>query len=158
MTFIVQPATDLIVPLYRIATWSDQRQRQEETEKFFQATFRISLAAAMFFLHVLTEKVALTIPCSMAYLIEIFAQGATIYATTSVHPYAGLLAGAVHISRYAAKTLHPYPDANLIQLAGVVFLLYAASKEKPALSDYKLDQRISLLSKNLAAYFVTTPR
>lgn len=159
MTFLVQPATDLIIPLYRLATWSNPRQKREETEKFFQAAFRTGLAATVFFLHVMADKVIEkttetqsmpNLSGSLVVLTIIF------FATASVHPYVAILSETANISYRSMKS----QNFNLapLQIAAIAFGLYLASKIKYCLSEYKLDQQITNLSKTIAAYFFTTPR
>ncbi|MBS0648675.1 MAG: hypothetical protein JSS10_05565 [Verrucomicrobia bacterium] len=155
MSFLIEPVTDLIVPLCRIA---NQRDR-EETEKFFQATFRTGLAAAVFFLHVIADKVIAktTEPQSMPNLSgSLVVLTIIFFATASVHPYVAILSETANISYRSAKSQH----FNLapLQIVAIAFGLYLASKVKHCLSEYKLDQQITLLSKNLADYFTTKKR
>ncbi|MBS0648674.1 MAG: hypothetical protein JSS10_05560 [Verrucomicrobia bacterium] len=155
MAFIVQPATDLIVPLYRAIN----RRDGHEMSKFFQAAFRTGLAAAMFFLQVMGNKaIDKTIePSSLTHLFVQFSAWAIILvATVSVHPYVSLLSATASMTYRAAKRADLYLAP--FQLASIMCGLYVASEFKPFLSDYKLDRKITDLSKTLAGYFFTTPR
>jgi hypothetical protein len=146
MTFLVQPATDLIIPLYRLAT----RSNREEREKFFQAALRTSLAAALFFLHVMANKVIekTTEPRSAASLLgPIGALTIIFYSTAYLHPYAAVLSASASIFYRSAKRHDFY--LTPFELAGIIFGLYTASKVKHSLSNYKLDQKIIDLSKKL---------
>ena len=163
MTFLTQPVTDLIVPLYGIAR-GNQQIRQEATEKFIQAACRTGLAGAVFFIGTMAERFIhnYTDPFSNANVLGRIGALLIIYGfTTTLHPHAATLARTLHHSfvglrAYQLPNTPNFYRSLCLDLIAVIYGLYATSKTKSRLFQYKLDGEIIHLSQNLASYL--TPR
>lgn len=164
MTFLIQPVADLIVPLGHIARGTDQKTRQEATEKFIQAACRTSLACVCFFVAYAADK-AINVniePYSRTNLIGRLLVLTIIYFPCGItHPYAATLSRVLShtfIGIRANKPANTKAFSQCLDIGAAVLGLYAASRLKTRLHSSKLDQQIVHLSKNLASYFFETRR
>ena len=164
MAFLIQPVADLIVPLAHIARGTDQKTRQEATEKFIQAACRTSLACVCFFVAYAADKAinANIEPYSRNNLIGRLLALTLIYFPCGImHPYAVILSRVLHhtfIGIRANKPADMKAFSQCLDIGAAVVGLYVASRLKTLLHSSKLDQQIVHLSQNLASYIFETRR
>lgn len=164
MAFLIQPVADLIVPLGHIARGTDQKTRQEATEKFIQAACRTSLACVCFFVAYAADKAINknAEPYSRTNLIGRLLALTIIYFPCGItHSYATILSRVLYhifIGIRANKPTDMKAFSQCLDIGAAVLSLYAASRLKTHLHSSKLDQRIVHFSKYLASYFFEPPR